>query len=197
VSDPDRSAIVLPIVWLALMGVLTWYVFGQAALDDYVGWIPLVVVAQIPAYLALASAPLREPFTRAQAAALALPAASMVALAAFFPGMLAGRLIWPALFLELRPFIVAFALAAVAFGLCVVLFTRALGRAGHPPAARRVLGAVTLAAAGGVLALVADRAAFLKEPGLWLAAAAPFAWTLPLWALALRRSDERNRAAGR
>ena len=187
-SDRGRSAIVLPVAWLVLMGVLAWYVFGQAALDDYVGWIPLVVVAQIPAYLALASAPERQPFTGGRAAALALPAASMVALAAFFGGASVGRVIWPEPFLELRPFILAFALAAIAFGLAVLLFARALARAGHPRPARRILGAVALAAGAGVLALRADAAALQREPGLWLVVGVPFAWTLPLWPLILGRS---------
>lgn len=176
-----RVPIALLVAWLCLIAGLTSAVFGSRELDDYVGFVPATAVIQIPAFLALIRAPFDQPFGRGRALALALPAALLIAFAAFWFAAEIGIVVWGRAPFQFNPLFLGACSAIVAFAWSSVLFTRSLTRRLHPVAARRILISVALAACAAAIMLLTDWAAVMREPAIWLIVALPVVWTLPLW----------------
>src|SRR5689334_8820113 len=89
--------------WLCAAGAAFVTLFGMDATDDYAGWVPVIVVVQLPAFLAL-----RPPWpvgtlSGARRWALVLPAALVTGMGVFWTMVPIGFLIWAPAWLEFRP----------------------------------------------------------------------------------------------
>ena len=184
--------------WLCAAAAAFVALFEIDATDDYVGWIPAMVVVQLPAFLALRrgaaggddhapGCPERhEASLRGNRRwALAVPAAITGASGVFFVVLAIGQMIWKPAFLEFRPALLAMGVGIAAMVAAVVVFGRILRRLPHPRGARRVLLAVTALGAAGLaaMALPFGKAGWRFDLGAWLVVALPVLWVIPLWLL--------------
>lgn len=177
--------------WLCAAGAAFAAMFDHNATDDFAGWILVIVVLQLPAFLALRPSP-DTPFTGSRRWGLALPAALAAGIGVFWLLVPIGFLIWEPTWLEFRPMLLALACGLIAMFAAGSGFGRMLRELAHPRGTRQVLLAVTaLGAAGaGSMALRFGEAADLYGAE-WIIVALPLLWTLPLWILlALRPPHE-------
>ncbi|MBC7977978.1 MAG: hypothetical protein H7138_23600, partial [Myxococcales bacterium] len=144
-AERRRFAVAMPIAWLGIAVGMFLYLFDLDRLDDYAGWLVVVVVTQVPAYLAVVTATDEQRFATGRALALAIPAALMIALAMFFVGAVAGLAIWKPVPFEFRPLLIGVGAAVVALIVSIATLVRLLICQPHRGAARRVVGRVAIA----------------------------------------------------
>lgn len=188
----------MPAAWVGIATGMFLSLFELDATDDYAGWIIVMIALQIPAYLTVVTAAPDQSFGWGRAFALAIPAALMVALAAFFVGGIVGIAIWRPVPFELRPYALGLGAAVVGLALGLARHVRMVRRVPYPRGARGVLARVTIAGLIAVIAVATRWSEASREPGLWLAVVTPVLWTVPLWLVvrATRRLPEaRLRAA--
>jgi hypothetical protein len=196
--EQRRFRLAVPAAWVGVATGMFLYLSDLDATDDYAGWIIAMVVLQIPAYLAVVTAAPDRPFGRGRAFALAIPAALIVALAAFFIGGIVGIAIWRPVPFELRPYALGLGAALVGLAVGLARHVRMVRRVSHPRGVRGVLARVTIVGLIAVIALATRWSEASREPGIWLAVVTPVLWTVPLWLVARtsrRLPEARLRAA--
>jgi hypothetical protein len=162
--------------WLCVAGAAFVALFDHHATDDYAGWVPATVAVQVPAILAIWPSRRASRLAGARRWALALPAALVTGIAAFWLTMPIGTLMGSSL-LAFAPLLLGL-MAVIAAG---VGFARILRDVPHPRGARLVLLVVIAVGAAGVGATAlwfGD--AVGTDAALWLVVVAPVAWALPL-----------------
>ena len=170
-------AIAVAIAWIGVAVGMFLYLFDRRDTDDFAGWIFAYVVAGIPAFAAIATAPLGRPMRAGRAAAIGLPAGVMVGWSAFFlTAWVTGRFF--RLGPDAVPLLIAFGAGVVGlsvggFGLCRILMRRA-----HPAGARVVLAIVS---AGAVAMLLVFGSWGVRDPGWLLVFGGPAIWVAPMW----------------
>jgi hypothetical protein len=184
--------------WLCAAAAAFVALFELDATDDYVGWIPVLVAVQLPAFLALrhgaAGGDGHDPGRPARHEALlqggrrwalVVPAAVAGGGGLSFVVLSIGQMIWKPGFLELRPHLLAMIAGIAAMIAAMVAFGRILRRLPHPRGARRVLLAVAALGVAGLaaMALPLGRASWRFDLGAWLVVALPVLWVIPLWLL--------------
>lgn len=174
--------------WLCAAGAAFYAMFDHGTTDDYAGWIPVVVVLQIPAFVALrpgaTEGPL-APLPGGRRWALMLTAALAAAMGVFWIAGCIGNAIWEPKFLELRPLGLAACAALGGVIAAAIGFAWILRGAPHPRGARRVLLVVTgLGMAGvGAMAMPFLGRMRIHDVGQLLVVGLPLVWTCPLWLL--------------
>lgn len=169
--------------WLCAAAAAFVALFRMDATDDYAGWVPVIVVVQVPAFLAL-----RPPWPEgtpsgARRWGLALPAALVTGMAVFWTMVPIGYVIWKPEWLEFRPLLLGLGVGLVAMIVAGVGFGRRLRAVPHPRSTRLVLIVVTALGAIGLGAMALRLGGSMKDPALWLVVGVPVLWAAPLWLL--------------
>lgn len=164
-------------------------------LDDFSGWIPVVLLLQLPAIPIAAHAATELPgaLPRGWRLACACSLGLVTGFSVFFFCAIAGERLWHGDFFDFRAVYNGFLMGVIAMIATVVRFARRLRDQPHPRALRR--GLLELIAVGlAVVALVLHgegRAFFgtgMRMTGKLLLVALPFLWMAPLWLLMPRRA---------
>jgi hypothetical protein len=194
VSPSSRSSRYLALSWALVATALFIYCWRDAALDDFSGWIPAVVVFQLPAWWV----------TSRGADGAALRGRSLVTLfvmTSIFcaPGILlsVGQLAWwisadksAGLVRSVTSFALLGAAFLLAFGVAPMSLHRALARRPHPLGARKaLLGVMGSAVAAMLVTLMIAGPGSPSQAGVWLLLSLPLLWSAPLWLLSRRRSE--------
>lgn len=182
------------LLWLFVSIGLFVYCLQDDALDDFAGWIPAVLVLQLPALPIAAHAATDEPgaLPRGWRIACAISLGLVTAFSVFFCCLIVGRRIWHSDFIEVRPLQNGLLMGAVALIVTSVRFSIRMRQRPHPLALRRGLLEL-LAVALAFVALVAyeEGSGFVETAlgnrGQLLLVAVPFLWMAPLWLLMPRR----------
>jgi len=186
-----RSAYRLVLVgWLCAAGAAFYAMFDHGTTDDYSGWIPAVVVLQVPGFVALRpwateTEEGRVPMPGGRRWALMLTAALAAAVGVFWIAGCVGSAIWEPKFLELRPLLLAGCAGLAGVFAAAIGFARILRHAPHPRGARRVLLVVTgLGVAGvGAMAMPFLGRMRINDVGELLLVGLPLVWACPMWLL--------------
>lgn len=181
-----RALLTVGVVWTTLCGAAFVSAWSVADLDDVAGFIPTLFVLQLPAFLALASAPEDRPLGVGRTTAVALPAAIVGAFDALFVLGVVLELWLRGVGMGVALLVLAVAVIGavwIGVGIAAVLVKRP-----HPDGTRRVLAWFGLANLAGSLVVVA--LARHRDPALVLLMALPPLWAVPLLAVTRRPSPE-------
>lgn len=189
--SPERARDQWPVLalWFVVTTGVFYFCVEDDQLDDLAGWIPVVIVLQLPAFPAAAFRALHPaaPLPAGRAVAFAISLAIATAYTCFLLFTLVGSWIWKPRFFELRPVFLGFCMGVIAL---VTMLVRGLGRLRklpHPDAARRSL--LELLGGNAVLWLVLASGAgtMILNAAAWFLIVLPLFWMAPLWLLLPRR----------
>ncbi|MEZ4364514.1 MAG: hypothetical protein R3B48_30335 [Kofleriaceae bacterium] len=192
--DP-RTFGTLLVAWLLIVGAMFVYCWNDPALDDFSGWLPTVVVLQLPAIWALWRAQRGAPRGNACTILFTISASLMTALGVLAALTPVWAWAWDAQWHAQEPSVVgAIALTLGGLGaLLLALFSLPgilYDWLSQPDGERQVLSIVRLAGivAVGVQLLVLAITGTNLEPGLWLVMSLPLIWVAPLLMMSRRPS---------
>ncbi len=188
------------LVWALVAVGLFVYCMLDEQLDDFAGWIPAVVVFQIPGFL-VAPRPASQPSAPAQlggsAALFSLSAGFVAGFCAFFAVTIISFWFLRDEFFDFRPLLFGFCAGAITVALAAIRASNLLRSLPHPAGLRRVFLELLLV---DVLVILVSLVEVLRNdfsmslPDKAFLLVLPLLWMAPLWLLLPRRAPTAPRA---